>query len=316
MITLKSLAGELGLSIGTVSMALNHSPKIHPDTIKRVESLAKKLNYSPNYLGRALQSGKSKLIGCFASSLQCSFFDELVDSMGRFATSNGYGVMLNLGVDTNFESHIKNMLAQRVEGIIFTNVREEVKSVIPILEKNNIPFVFCSTVKFLDYPTVANDDFYSGVIAAKCILENQHKVILLEETTSKERIKGAVSILENNCTYYFFNDPKEVPNLVSKHKATAVISFSDLVAADIMFYLKKVNYSIPEDVSVLGHDNQAIFARNEFNLSTIDVQRSNLGKLAVDYIIKRSRGLAVEKTTLLKPSLLLRSTVANAKKQN
>ena len=74
MITLKSLAEELGLSIGTVSMALNNSPKIHPDTIKRVESLAKKRNYAPNHFGRALQSGKSRIIGCFVSSLQGSFF--------------------------------------------------------------------------------------------------------------------------------------------------------------------------------------------------------------------------------------------------
>ena len=208
------------------------------------------------------------------------------------------------------------MLAQRVEGIIFANVKEEFKCAIPLLEKNNIPFVFCSTLKFIDYPTVANDDFFSGVIAAKCILENQHNVILLEETTSTERIKGALSILENNCSYYFFNNPKEVPHLVAKHHATSVITFSDLIAADVMYELKQANYSIPTDVSILGHDNQTFFSRNEFNLSTIDVQRSNMGKLAVDYIINKSLGKEVEKTTLLKPSLLLRNTVAKAKMIN
>lgn len=313
MITLKSLAEELGLSIGTVSMALNNSPKIHPDTIKRVESLAKKRNYAPNHFGRALQSGKSRIIGCFVSSLQGSFFGELIDSIGKAATLNGFGVMLNIGVDSSIDSYINNMLAQRVEGIIFANVKEEFRNVIPKLEKANIPFVFCSTVKFLDYPTIANDDFFSGVIAGKCMLDNQHKVILIQETTSTERIRGVLSVLENNCSYYFFKDAKSVAALAAKVKATAVISFSDLEAIDVMLALKQANYSIPEDISVLGHDNQGFVSRPEFNLSTVDVQRSNMGKLAVDYIIKRSRGEEVEKTTLLKPAILLRSTVSNAK---
>ncbi len=311
MTTLKSLAAELGLSIGTVSLALSGSPAIRQSTIERVRKLAAERHYTPNNLGRALQSGHSRLIGCLAGSILNSFFGELIEGMGRRATQAGYGMMLSLGADSDPGAFVDQMLSHQVEGIIMTGGYASFREVAELLEKRGLPFVFCSTQRFREYPTVVNDDFASGVKGAECLLQCGHRRILVQQTTPEIRVQGACSVLDGRAEYAFFTTPSELPEAIRRSGATAVLTFSDLVAVDSLQILREAGFRIPEDISVLGHDNLPLFARPEFELTTIGVQRLQLGELAADYIIRASAGETVDRTTLLEPQLFFRQTVCS-----
>ncbi len=74
MVTIKDIAQELGIAPSTVSMALKDSPLIGAKTREKVKALAKKLDYVPNSLGRALQSRRSSLVGYLIDQVTESFF--------------------------------------------------------------------------------------------------------------------------------------------------------------------------------------------------------------------------------------------------
>ena len=119
MVTLKSIAEHLNLSIGTVSLALNHSPLVNQETAERVHRAAARFGYVPNRAGRALQSGKSRTIGCLVGTLLASFFSELVEGMGRYASQMNYALTI-----TWIDGHEPNALGQQVlgqgvDGVIF-----------------------------------------------------------------------------------------------------------------------------------------------------------------------------------------------------
>lgn len=311
MATLKSLAAELNLSVGTVSLALRNSPRIHPDTAKRVLELAAKRDYAPNNFGRALQSGRSRLLGCvLGCSLLNSFFDELIEGMGRRAAASGYGMMINWRTGNQIGGIIDRMLEHRVEGVIFTGLTEGEQEA-RRLEKNGTRFIFCSTRRFLQYPTVVNDDFAGGVMAAECMLQHRHTNFLLEQTTSAERLRGAVKTLEGKASYQIFACPEELPEAVRRTGATAVICFSDLTAIDGLFLLRQQDIRVPAEVSLIGYDNLPIASRPEFELTTIGQQRIEMGELAADYIIRAGKGYEQPMPLLLQPQLFFRKTVTS-----
>ena len=106
-----------------------------------------------------------------------------------------------------------------------------------------------------------------------------------------------------------FYQISELPELIRKHNATAVLTFSDQHAFDVMHTLRQAGYRIPEDVSVVGYDDIEYAARPEFALTTIRQQRKKLGELVATYILDRLDGKTPEKCQLLPPELVMRNSV-------
>ena len=78
-LTLKDLAQKLGLSISTVSRALQNNPHINKDTRKRVENLAKELSYYPDALAKSLKNKKTHTIGVIVPEISHFFFSSVID---------------------------------------------------------------------------------------------------------------------------------------------------------------------------------------------------------------------------------------------
>ena len=95
------------------------------------------------------------------------------------------------------------------------------------------------------------------------------------------------------------------------YHATAVLTFSDQHAFDVMHVLRQAGYRVPEDVSIVGYDDIEYAARPEFELTTIRQQRKKLGELVASYILDRLDGKNPEKKQLLAPELVMRNSVRN-----
>ena len=80
-VTIKDVAKEAGVSISTVSFALNNVDVINPETKKRVLEAARKLNYTPDLNGRNLKAQATGVLGLFLGAIRGPYYGELSDSI-------------------------------------------------------------------------------------------------------------------------------------------------------------------------------------------------------------------------------------------
>ena len=133
------MAAQAGVSISTVSKALNDIDVVTPTTKQRVLEAAKKLNYVPNMMGKQLKSGQTKIIGFYTRSIEAPYFSSIADVIAREVGSKGYS--LNIFISTDKPLVMNNILGSMVDGIIgFEELLTEED--LKILQDNNIFAVF------------------------------------------------------------------------------------------------------------------------------------------------------------------------------
>ena len=93
-LTLKDLAQKLGLSISTVSRALQNNPRINKDTRLRVKNLAKELGYYPDVLAKSLKNKKTYTIGVIVPEISHFFFSSVIDGIEEETNNDGYTILV------------------------------------------------------------------------------------------------------------------------------------------------------------------------------------------------------------------------------
>ncbi len=110
-VTIKDVAREAGVSISTVSNALNGVDVLRPDTRRHILEVAERMNYVPNLNGRNLKSQFTKVIGLFLTSIKGTYYNVLVDSV--YQECRKYGYELNIFVSERAENMMSNMRRKR-----------------------------------------------------------------------------------------------------------------------------------------------------------------------------------------------------------
>ena len=118
-VTIKDVARAAGVSISTVSNALNGVDVLHPDTKQRVLETARKLHYVPDLNGRNLKSQENKVIGLFLSSIKEPAYGLLAEEIYKACQEKGYE--FQIFVSNNAQSMLTNILGNRVSGALICN---------------------------------------------------------------------------------------------------------------------------------------------------------------------------------------------------
>lgn len=190
-VTLKDMATILGLSISTVSKALNNSPEISMATKDKVHEIAASLNYKPNIIASALRNKRSLILGVILPDLKDTFFLESLIGITEESSKNDYKIMVYQSCnDYKKEVAYTKLLSESniIDGLIFSPIKgtitskkvEHINSVVkkglPIVYiKNNINF--SSDIAPKDHADSKKDGFKTGQICVKKLLrkiENEH----------------------------------------------------------------------------------------------------------------------------------------------
>ena len=125
-VTIKDIARELGISPSTVSKALKNHPEISKETRKKVNDLARKLNYKPNAIALSLRSSRTKTIGLVIPEIVHHFFSSVISGIEDVAYDAGYNVMIFQSNESFNREVIATtaLLDARVEGILISLSRE------------------------------------------------------------------------------------------------------------------------------------------------------------------------------------------------
>ncbi|MCY9806138.1 LacI family DNA-binding transcriptional regulator [Lentilactobacillus senioris] len=119
-ITIKEIATEAGVSVATVSRALNDSPRVTPATKQRIQQIANQLGYRVNDLARSIRVKKTFTLGVVISNILTSFFTEIIDQLEEQALQNHYQIIIaRTNEDAASEQQAISALQQRmVDGLI------------------------------------------------------------------------------------------------------------------------------------------------------------------------------------------------------
>jgi LacI family transcriptional regulator len=148
-VTIKDIARALGLSPATVSLALNDSPMVNPDTARRVRSEANRVGYVPNQYARGLARGRSGIIALIVPEIRNDYFASMVDYATEASKQSGYDLAVYISNESfDDEKRIfRKLLQQNVEAVIVAPVSKPPRDreYMAWMQSCGLPIVFASS---------------------------------------------------------------------------------------------------------------------------------------------------------------------------
>lgn len=330
MTTIKDIAREAGVSIATVSKALNNKQNISNATANKIKKIAKALNYNPNVQARILKNGQSKTLGIITEDLTVFNSPSIVDSIAEYCENNEYHYILsnlrfhklygnNSASDTKEKatlvtSAINTMLSKQVDGIIYIGCHSH--EISHLSEQETTPFVcaYCYTTNS-QLPSIIYDDQLAAYDATKLLIRYGHRNIgviagLANSVHSANRILGYQEALYTSEIPY---NPKLVlygdwekesgyalgQTLISKG-VTAIFAQNDLMAIGVIEYCNENNIMIGRDLSLIGFDNRDISMVCRPKLTTISLPLFEIGQQAAKMLIDKLKENTIDEPKLMK----------------
>lgn len=274
--TIKDIAAEMGVSVSTVSRALNNHPHISEETKVRVRELVEKHDYRHNALASSLRNSRSNTIGLILPRLSQYFPSTVATAIQNKLHAYGYNLMICQSNDLPaVEKELVNVLyASRVEGLIVSSAMHTADfSHFDIFSKSRIPLVFYDRVPTnYDAHKVEGDDYSGGYQTTLHLLQQGSRKIAHiggPQTCSiyQNRYKGyldalkAYDVLVDEELVFFHELTKENAQKTCEvifSKATlpdAIFACNDTTAIAVLEYAKRRHVRIPQDLKLTGYSN-------------------------------------------------------------
>lgn len=333
-ITIYDIAEKLNLATSTISRALKDHPSISDKTIKMVKETAEEMGYVPNTLAAGLRGNKTNTIGVLIPTVTQPFLSSLISGIEITAQKSGYNVIIMQSHDSYEEevSMAKSLYSSRVSGVISSLAMEtRDTSHFQQFVSNNIPLVFVDRVP-KDFNTfrVIIDNYAAGYKATKHLIE-QGCIRIAHLTAGSEfgnlyseRKRGYIDALkEHNLAV----DEELIVNLKSVTykegvKASSklldlnpipdgIFASGDIIAVSAVQTAKKRGIKIPEELAIIGFNNDPISEIIDPNISTITHPAAKMGKASAEIILKNIKSLKkddVKEITFLNTEVLIRES--------
>ena len=306
--TLKYIAKELGVSVSTVSRALNGKSVVKEATRDRILSAAKKYNYVPNEVARSLQKSSTNTIAVVLPDVSETFFGTIVKELERVVAREGYMIIL---ADTHEKAdkerkYLDMLFKRRIDALVLATVDLGGDSVKTFIERG-VPVVFIDNVPSIsDIDSITVDNVSSGHIAIDYLCERGHTRIATiigskEETTGTERLLGYKNALAEHGIDYSeslvaFGDYKHqsgydaMNELLSRREEcpfTAVYVTSEKMTYGALKAIRDRGLSVPEDISVVGFDIHNHTDDRRQKITTICQPEELIGSKVGELLVKR-----------------------------
>jgi LacI family transcriptional regulator len=299
--TMKDVAAEAGVALGTVSKVINGLP-VGESYRLRVEAAIKKLNYQVNSYAQGLKSGKTYTVALLIPNTHNPFFADLTHYINQALSRRKYRMMLYCS-DANREleqEYITMAQQNKVDGIIGLTYNTDLHI------DTEIPFVSIDRCMGTNIPCVASDNFMGGQLAAEKLAELGCKNVAFIRTGSvlnnepNKRLAG----FENGCLIKNLKyeskilvdgDPtEEFDAFLAEHLHDGKLDFdgifcaTDLVAHYIINCLRRMDLKVPEDVQVIGFDGVRLFGELEYLCSTITQSVPDIAEMCVQLLLQEN----------------------------
>ncbi len=323
-ITLKDIANALGLSVSTVSRALNKKGRISQQTIELVERKARELGYIPNTIAKGLKTRRTSTIGVIIPDITNPIFPDYARGILDAALKQSYQVfILNFDMSKSKEKDaINSLLSSQVEGLILTSTKLSRRELLE-LRKRGVPFVVVRRDLRLPGTSFINvDNAYGGYIATKHLLKiGKRRIAFIGSRFSGEparkRLKGYLKalrergidikeeiIVEEEAT--FEGGYRAIQKIFGK--VDGVFAYNDVMAIGVLAFAKEKGIKLPEELAVIGFDDIPVSSLPMVNLTTVKQPMYEMGQQAFITLMKLMHDEENVYKIWLKPELIVRGT--------
>ncbi|HMG66973.1 MAG TPA: LacI family DNA-binding transcriptional regulator [Chitinophagaceae bacterium] len=320
-VTIYDLANKLNISIATVSRALKNDPVVSKKTKKKIFELAEKMGYRSNHFARNLRKQQTNTIGIIIHELNSNFITSVLAGVEKVTAEAGYDLIIAHSSESYAKeaANAKNLFHKRVDGLIASLSFDttDMEHFRPFVDKG-VPVIFFDRVEqHKDNTVVIIDNYKCGYQATQHLVEQGCRKIVhvtssLKRNVYLERYKGYRDALFDHGLSFeegqlIINDLTEKAGIES---ATQILNMetlpdgifitNDFVAAVCMRTLKENNIVIPDDIAIVGFNNDAIGKLIEPALTTINYPGKDMGEIVARNLVNHLQGISnIQKTNTI-----------------
>jgi len=272
--SLKDIAKDLGLSISTVSRAINNSGRISDETRRAVLQAVAERNYAPNRVAQSLRQKKSNTVGLIVPDIG-DYFSDVIRGTESALSANNFSMLLADSHEDPYREakYIKLMHQSQIDGLILATVSEEFQW-IKSYQADNIPVIFFDNEPHdLKCNIVLLNNIKATEIAVDHLVSLGHKKIALicgntKESTARYRRDGFIKAMTKHNLeidnelikeglYYLDAGYSSMESLIinrAQHPFTAVIASTYRLSCAAIHAIKDYGLSYPKDLSFIGFD--------------------------------------------------------------
>ena len=317
--TMKTIADSLGVSVMTVSKAINNKPGVSDNTRQRILDVARELGYVPNLTAKSLRMHQSSTLGVVLSDSSEMVTSKVLRAIEDTCFEHGYDVIVaNTDRSPQRERNaVSTLMSKQIDGLIMVAPLLCTEADIEALRQYDKPFVFLMRKNdSAPLDSVINDNYLGGWQIIEHLIDEgcQRFLFLLIENSqsSEERRVGFMDALarhridEGSCRFLH-----TAPNIASARSAMeeqlkegidcdVVVCGCDLQAIGAMDALLSAGMRIPQDICVTGYDGVELAQYLRVPLTTVNQPFYEIGKQGTEILLDRIkyRDMPVRKTVL------------------
>jgi LacI family transcriptional regulator len=322
--TIRDIARLAGVSVATVSGVLNNKPTVRPGLVDRVKKAMEALDYHPDQVARSLRVRRTCTVGMVIADVTNSFFTEVIRGVEREAQGNGYSVILcDSNEDRALERHyLSTLFSRRVDGVLLAPTsspfaqESHIHKRFPIVLIDRTPLGFTGDA-------VMTDNFSAAYDGTRHLIQLGHSQIAiitggLNLSNGLDRLEGFRKALQEE---HLALPDRYVQQgdfqLESGYRCglelmrlplppTAIFSCNNKMTLGLMRALGELHVRCPEAVSVLGFDDFEWSAYFTPRLTTIAQPSYEMGRQAMQLLLRKLRGTAENEVAHENPGTTVR----------
>jgi LacI family transcriptional regulator len=302
-VTMRDVADRVSVSINTVSLTLQNSDLVHPETKARVLEAIQELGYAPNATAQSLRRGIVRTIGIMIPDVHNFHFWDIVDGAEDEAHDRGYSVVLaNTRLDRHREwETLRGLLERRYDGVILATTYSEQfpADMRDLVQRGGSVVTLGRTWEGADRISYFRED--GALMLLEHLYELGHRRIGFVMGVAKEGLAS-----ERFYAYQKFTARHKLPSLIERcgpnipdsieathrllaldPRPTAIMSVNDYLAVGVYRAVGQHGLRIPDDVSVAGFDNTTMASQLFPSLTSVDVGGRDIGRVAVRLLFER-----------------------------
>jgi LacI family transcriptional regulator len=313
-VTIRDVARASGVSVGTVSRALNGYPDVSEATRERIARFAREMDYTPAAAARTLVLERSHVIGAVLETgeghpdLQHPFFHGVLVGLQERIGAAGYDLLLFASAGSGFgpDSYLRRCHHHSTDGVVLMGEPDPAE--VERLMRSRIPCVGVDLV--LDggnASQVISDNVAGAAMAVAHLAELGHRRVatitgLLETRPARDRLTGYRQELQRRGLpyrddyvvygdYYPDSGTEAIASLLAlEEPPTAVFCASDLMALGVLRGAAAAGVSVPEQLSVIGFDDIMVATHSDPPLTTLRQDKHGLGVATAEALLERIEG--------------------------
>jgi len=327
---MKALAQLAGVSVATVSKALQDKDDIGEETKKRIQELAREHNYAPNHIARSLRIRTTNVLGVLIPDNSDLYFARIIKGIEDVARKNDYAVIV---LNTNESSEEEQECISTLKGLMVAGILS-----VPIDISNyrnvGIPVMLLARLPRggdpHDMHYVVNDDYKGAYMATEHLIESGFEQIFFVNgpkniMASDSRMKGYRGALEAGGIKFDsskvlpghttmedgFNALEKVMKLADTEQPLGILCFTDYIAIGVLAALKTKETAEGGQIRVVGYDDLELLNYILPPISSVKQARYQMGVMGTEILLgiivnSEKEGFTSRHHITLEPQLVVR----------